>query len=275
MLSLNPDYPTHIRHLMIGQVKEVMAAIITDHMQTSTLHKSECEALKKLRHHPLQDNATDDPRTTLSSKRVQTFILLTALKDFFEGLSTDQFHFFMSQSTLLEYKATFNLRQSSIPQFFIRRDQFIRDTNGLYGIVEDRADLFNLIIVCMKSCVREPKDNEISFAHWKDHSLSMDNDEDTPLSETKAWKRIKRPVNDKQKLVSLKRKGNSMHLQNQILTDYTGSSTSVQSIAENDDDNDSSWESSDDSSEEDDSDDTQSANEQVSDVVDVFKNVSN
>ena len=128
---------------MIGQVKEVMAAICTDHMQNSTLHQSECEALKKLGHNPLQENATDDPRTTLSSKWVQTFILLTALEDFFEGLSSDQFCFFMSQSTLVEYKATFNLRQSSIQQFFIRRDHFIRATNGLYGTVEDRADLFN------------------------------------------------------------------------------------------------------------------------------------
>ena len=44
---------------------------------------------------------------------------------------------------------------------------------------------------------------------------------------------------------------------------------------ENDDDNDSTSEGSDDSSEEDDSDDTQNANEQVSDVVYVFNNVSN
>ena len=195
MSSLLPDFPTHIRHLMIGQVKEVMAAIRTAHMQDRTLHISECEALKKLRDHPSQDNATDDPRTTgttLSSRRVQTFILLTAPKDFFKGLSTDQFHFFMSQSTLLEYKQTFNLSQTSIKQFFIRRAQFIHDIKGLYGIVEDRADLFNSIVVRMKSCVREPKDNEISFTHWK-ASLSMDNDEDTPLSEANARKRIKRP----------------------------------------------------------------------------------
>ena len=139
MSSSNPDYPTHVRHLMIGQVKEVMAAICKDHMRNSTLHQSECEAMNNLR----QDNATDDPRTSLSSKRVQSFILLTAPKDFFEGLSSDQFRFFMSQSTLVEYKATFNLRQSSIQQFFIRRDHFIRATNGLYGTVEDRADLFN------------------------------------------------------------------------------------------------------------------------------------
>ena len=67
-----------------------------------------------------------------------------------------------------------------------------------------------------------------------------------------------------------------MHLQNQILTDYTGSSTSVQPTAENDDDNNSSSSSSsDDSSEQDDSDETQSANEQVSDVVYAFNNVSN
>ena len=50
----------------------------------------------------------------------------------------------------------------------------------------------------MKSCVR--LDNEISFAHRKDPSLSMDNEEDTPLSETNTRKRIKRPGNDKTKL---------------------------------------------------------------------------
>ena len=67
-----------------------------------------------------------------------------------------------------------------------------------------------------------------------------------------------------------------MHLQNQILTDYTGSSTSVQLAAESDDDKDSSLSSSsDDSSGQDDSDETESANEQVNDVVYVFNNVSN
>ena len=68
----------------------------------------------------------------------------------------------------------------------------MKDIQGLYGIVEDRADLFNSIVVRMKSCVREPKDNEISFAHWN-ASNSTDNDEDTPLSEANAQKRIKRP----------------------------------------------------------------------------------
>ena len=106
----------------------------------------------------------------------------------------------MSQSTLVEYKITFNLRQSSVKQFFIRRDDFISKTNGLYGTVEDRADLFNSIIIRMKSCVWEPKDNEISFAHWKDPSLSIDDEEDTPLSEAKAQKKIKRPANEKTKI---------------------------------------------------------------------------
>ena len=139
MSSSNTDYPTHIRHLMIDHVKEVMAAILRDHMQNSTHHKSECEALSSLRHHPPQDNATDDPGTTSSSKHVKTFILLTAPKDFFKGLSTDQFHFFMSQSTLLDYKSTFTLKQTSIPQFLKRRETFIREmelwrTGPIYSI---------------------------------------------------------------------------------------------------------------------------------------------
>ena len=144
-------------------------------------------------HQPPQDNATD-AGTSLSSKRVQTFIL-------FEDLSTDQFHFFMSQSTLLDYKKTFTLRQSSIQQFLKRRETFIHDTNGLYGLVEDRADLFSSIILRMKSGVWEPKDHEISYARWiqnqHDRSLSTDNDEDTPSSQQKVPKRIKRPLKEK------------------------------------------------------------------------------
>ena len=66
-----------------------------------------------------------------------------------------------------------------------------------------------------------------------------------------------------------------MNLKNQILTDYTGGSTSFELMEENDDDNDSSSESNDDSSEVDDSDDAQSVNVQVSDVVNIFNNVSN
>ena len=125
----------------------------------------------------------------------------------------------------------------------------------------------------MKFCVRELKDNEMSFAHRKDASLSIDDEEDT-----RNRKRIKRLVNDKTKIskFEMKRKLNSMHLQNQILTDYTGSSTSVQPTAESDDNNDSSSSSSsDDSSEQEDSDETESVSEQISDVVYVFNNLSN
>ena len=72
-----------------------------------------------------------------------------------------------------------------------------------------------------------------------------------------------------------------MHLQNQILTDYTGGSASFELTAENDDDNDDndlsseSNSSNSDSSEDEDSDDSQSVNVQVSDVLYIFNNVSN
>ena len=52
---------------MIGPVKQVMVANLRDHKQNSTHHKSECEALKRLQHQTLQDNATDDAETSLSS----------------------------------------------------------------------------------------------------------------------------------------------------------------------------------------------------------------
>ena len=172
-LSSNSVYPTLLRHLMIAPVKQAMAAILRDHKQNSTHHKSDCEALKRLQHHPLRDNATDTG-TSLSSKRVQTFILLTAPTDFFADLSTDQFHFFMKQSTLLEYKKCFTLNQRSISQFFIRREKFIRDTN------------------------------EISYTGWKlnqdGRSHSTDNDEDTRSSQQKAPKRSKRTIKEKTKV---------------------------------------------------------------------------
>ena len=75
------------------------------------------------------------------------------------------------------------------------------------GTVEDRADLFNEIILRMKSCVREPKDNEISFANQKDASVSIDDEEDT-----RNWKRIKRPVNDKTKIGKFERMRYSLSL---------------------------------------------------------------
>ena len=202
-LSSNSVYPTLLCHLMIAPVKQAMYAILRDHKQNSTHHKSDCEALKRLQHHPLPDHATDT-ETSLSSKRVQTFILLTAPTDFFADLSTDQFHFFMKQSTLLEYKKCFTLNQRSISQFFIRREKFICDTQGLYGTVEDRADLFSSIIVRLKSGFTEPEDHEISYTGWKKlnqdgRSHSTDNDEDTRSSQQKAPKRSKRTIKEKTK----------------------------------------------------------------------------
>ena len=72
-----------------------------------------------------------------------------------------------------------------------------------------------------------------------------------------------------------------MNLKNQILTDYTGGSASLESTPEKDHDNDanddssSSSESDEDSTEDEDSDDAQTANVQVSDVLYIFNNVSN
>ena len=75
-----------------------------------------------------------------------------------------------------------------------------------------------------------------------------------------------------------------MNLKNQILTDYTGGSASLESTPEKDhdnDDNDASSSSSEsnssnsDSTEDEDSDDAQTANVQVSDVLYIFNNVSN
>ena len=62
-------YHTLIRHLMNGPLKQVMVANLRDHKQNSTHNKSECEALKRLQHQTLQDNATDDTGTSLSSKQ--------------------------------------------------------------------------------------------------------------------------------------------------------------------------------------------------------------
>ena len=182
-LSSNSVYPTLLCHLMIAPVKQAMYAILRDHKQNSTHHKSDCEALKRLQHHPLPDHATDT-ETSLSSKRVQTFILLTAPRDFFAEVSTDQFHVLMQQSTLLDYSKCFTLKQRSISEFFKRREKFIRATHGLYGTVEDRADLFNSIILRL---------NQDGRSH------SSDNDEDTRSSQQKAAKKSKRTMKKKTK----------------------------------------------------------------------------
>ena len=158
--SVLPVYPTLLCHLMIAPVKDTMVTILSDHQENPTNHKNDCDALKKLQHHPLRDNAMDRGRS-ISSRRVQTFILLTAPKDFFTGLSTDQFHFFMKQSTLLDYKKSFTLNQKSIPAFLKRRQTFINETQGLYRTIEDRANLFSSIIVRLESCFSEPEDREI------------------------------------------------------------------------------------------------------------------
>ena len=170
--------PTHIRHLMIGPVRQAMMTILKENEQNPRHHTRECNVLKELRHESLT-------ATNLASEGIQTFILLTAPDEYLHGLTPDQFRFFMAKSTLPEYK-DFSLQQSaSIKQFCKRRVDFIRSVNGLFGLPEDRTELFNLILLRMKP-VPGPEEHEISYKHWlqRQRDRKRDNiDETTPLSE--------------------------------------------------------------------------------------------
>ena len=103
----------------------------------------------------------------LDSRRILTFILLTAPDSFFSraNVNVDELRYFMATSIILDYKKDFALSVKSGTQHLNCRDNFSVEASSLYGSAVDRNELFNTMISRMEH-VSEPATGDVSYKRF-------------------------------------------------------------------------------------------------------------